>query len=33
MMGEKGRVNVHFTLTPEIVPKVQELNLTFTPNQ
>lgn len=27
LTGEKGRLEVHFTLTPEIVPKVQELSL------
>jgi CubicO group peptidase (beta-lactamase class C family) len=33
LVGEKGRVNVHFTLSPELVPKVQELELSFAPNQ
>ena len=32
MVGKEGRVNVHFTLTPERVPKVQELNITKVPN-
>lgn len=27
--GEKGRINVFFTLTPETPPRVQELRLTF----
>ena len=31
IFGEKGRVDVHFTLTPESVPKVQELDLMFIP--
>ncbi len=30
--GENGRVEVRFTLTPERVPKVQELALEFLPN-
>ena len=29
--GELGSVAVHFTLTPEKVPKVQELGLSFVP--
>jgi CubicO group peptidase (beta-lactamase class C family) len=29
LLGEKGRVDVFFTLTPEITPKIQELRLTF----
>lgn len=29
--GEKGSIEVYFTLTPERVPKVQELSLTFVP--
>jgi CubicO group peptidase (beta-lactamase class C family) len=29
IIGEQGRVEVHFTLTPEKVPKVQELDLRF----
>ena len=29
--GEKGRVRVFFTLTPEKTPRVQELRLTFVP--
>ncbi len=32
LLGERGRVDVHFTLTPEKVPKVQKLGLTFVPN-
>ncbi|MGO8696213.1 MAG: serine hydrolase domain-containing protein [Limisphaerales bacterium] len=32
LFGEKGRVNVRFTLTPENIPKVQELELNFIPN-
>jgi len=32
MVGETGHVDVHFTLTPESIPKVQELNLIFVPN-
>jgi len=31
MSGEWGNVKVHFTLTPENVPRVQALDLTFTP--
>jgi CubicO group peptidase (beta-lactamase class C family) len=31
MLGERGRVEVHFTLTPEKDPKVQELDLNFIP--
>ena len=27
VVGEKGTLNVHFTLTPESVPKIQELDL------
>ena len=30
--GEKGHVDLYFTLTPESVPKVQELQLKFVPN-
>ncbi len=29
LIGETGRIDVFFTLTPEISPKVQELRLTF----
>ena len=29
LLGEKGRIDVFFTLTPEASPKVQELRLTF----
>lgn len=32
LAGESGRVEVAFTLTPENVPKVQALRLTFMPN-
>ena len=31
LIGEKGRVDVFFTLTPEKNPRVQELKLTFVP--
>ena len=31
LVGEKGRVDVFFTLTPEREPRVQELRLTFVP--
>jgi len=31
LTGEKGRVDVFFTLTPEKEPRVQELRLTFVP--
>jgi len=31
MRGARGRVDVHFTLTPEKIPKVQELDLNFVP--
>jgi CubicO group peptidase (beta-lactamase class C family) len=31
MTGDRGAVQVHFTLTPERTPKVQELGLTFIP--
>lgn len=33
LTGESGRVEVAFTLTPENVPKVQALRLTFLPNR
>ena len=33
LVGESGRVEVGFTLTPENVPKVQALRLTFLPNR
>ena len=32
VVGEKGRVEVSFTLTPEIVPRVQELELKPVPD-
>ncbi len=32
LVGEQGRVNVFFTLTPEKDPRVQELRLTFVKN-
>ena len=32
MVGKEGRVNIHFTLTPERVPKVQELSITKVPS-
>jgi CubicO group peptidase (beta-lactamase class C family) len=32
LAGESGRVEVAFTLTPENIPKVQALRLTFLPN-
>ena len=31
LQGEKGRVDVFFTLTPEAEPRLQELSLTFVP--
>jgi CubicO group peptidase (beta-lactamase class C family) len=31
LWGEKGRVDVFFTLTPEAAPRLQELRLTFVP--
>ncbi|MEQ1842908.1 MAG: serine hydrolase, partial [Verrucomicrobiales bacterium] len=31
MIGEKGHIDVHFTLTPEKNPTVQQLDLTFVP--
>ncbi|MCX6952094.1 MAG: serine hydrolase [Verrucomicrobia bacterium] len=31
LVGEKGRIDVFFTLTPEVPPKVQALKLTFVP--
>jgi len=31
LIGEKGRIDVFFTLTPEVPPKVQALKLTFVP--
>ena len=31
MVGEKGKLSVSFTLTPELVPKVQELEVTVVP--
>lgn len=33
LIGEHGRANVWFTLTPEKNPKVQELNIWFTPKE
>ena len=30
LTGEKGRIDVFFTLTPEAIPKLQHLRLTFT---
>ncbi len=32
LVGERGRVDVFFTLTPEVEAKLQELQLTFVPN-
>ena len=31
LLGRDGRVDVYFTLTPERIPRVQELRLTFVP--
>lgn len=33
LQTENGFINVFFTLTPESIPKVQRLNLTFQPNE
>ena len=33
VVGENGRIEVNFTLTPERVPKVQELELVFVPKE
>ena len=32
IVGDKGALNVSFTLTPERIPKVQELEMTLAPS-
>ena len=32
LLGERGRIEVFFTLMPEAVPKIQDLRLSFVAN-